>query len=142
MGEPTNVLDTVANAGENKVTVYNDNLVEIFAHAKTEILELNEKMENRELLRLRNVLFEQVLGNFPQYNGCELFARRKKAYLAEDIYILGHCLVNKLEDRRLKNIVKGNQANESTNVIQDEVSPNSDLDILQSVPLLNLPWIF
>ena len=88
MGEPTNVLDTVANAGENKVTVYNDNLVEIFAHAKTEILELNEKMENRELLRLRNVLFEQVLGNFPQYNGCELFARRKKAYLAEDIYIL------------------------------------------------------
>ena len=73
-----------------------------------------------------------MLGNFPQYNGCELFARRKKAYLAEDIYILGHCLVNKLEDRRLKNIVKGNQANESTNVIQDEVSPNSDLDILQT----------
>ena len=70
MGEPTNVLDTVANAGENKVTVYNDNLVEIFAHAKTEILELNEKMENRELLRLRNsVLISSDRGSAVQNTG-------------------------------------------------------------------------
>ena len=107
------VFDTILEAGENKVTLFCDNLSTVFSHAKNEILDFIEKWDNGLLLSLRSVLFSKTLVFLPQYNGSELFARRNKTLLLEDIYVIGYSVVNKREHKCLRKILKKDGANES-----------------------------
>ena len=107
------VFDTILEAGENKVTLFCDNLSTVFSHAKNEILDFIEKWDNGPLLSLRSVLFSKTLVFLPQYNGSELFARRNKTLLLEDIYVIGYSVVNKREHKCLRKILKKDGANES-----------------------------
>ena len=66
MSEPETVFDYITNAGENKEAIYVEKLGEIFAHAKNEIVEFNEKLGNELLLSLRNALFVKLLELLPK----------------------------------------------------------------------------
>ena len=64
------------------------------------------------MLTLRSVLYDKMSDFLPQYKGLELVARRSKALLVEDVYIAGFLVVNKLEEKRLKKILKGDISTE------------------------------
>ena len=131
MSEPETVFDYITNAGENKEAIYVEKLGEIFAHAKNEIVEFNEKLGNELLLSLRNALFVKLLELLPKYIGFDLYCRRKTNLIAEDVYILGYCVVSGLEDRRLKNILKCDP-NKSVLSQEDGVTNAEDLDIIHT----------
>ena len=57
------LFDTLLEAGENKVTLFCDNLRTVFCLAKNEILDFIEKWDNGPLLSPRSVLFNKTLVN-------------------------------------------------------------------------------
>ena len=146
MGDLDTVFHTITNAGENKVTAFCESLVDIYAHAKTEIVEFTEKLDNAILVRLRDILFTKLQEILPHLKGYELYARRSKALLVEDVYIIGFSLVSKIEDKRIKkNVIKGTIANESLSQedITTDLLENKDLftvcaDLKSSVDIFRI----
>ena len=74
------------------------------------------------MLTLRSVLYDKMSDFLPQYKGLELVARRSKALLVEDVYIAGLSVVNKLEEKRLKKILKGDISTEPTTSKEDKIN--------------------
>ena len=93
------------------------NLVAIYEHDKTEIIEFLSAEPRACLVDLRNALLEECCILLPEYNNKYLFARRKSHTLAEDIYILGYSVVSKLQHKDLYRIFK--DANPDENSINE-----------------------
>ena len=101
------------------------NLVAIYEHDKTEIIEFLSAEPRACLVDLRNALLEECCILLPEYNNKYLFARRKSHTLAEDIYILGYSVVSKLQHKDLYRIFKDANKDNMTGseeVDTDEVS--------------------
>ena len=64
---------------------------------------------------------------FPTLNAQQLSGRRSKKLLAEDMFVIGYSLCNKLEDQRLRKILKqcGAKQDDSANV---SIGPNDEGD--------------
>ena len=122
----TGVLDTVINSGESFVDIFNENIIAIFAHDKTEILEALEKIDNEKLLTLRGCIFSKLQDIITVLTNRELFSRRKKKYIAEDIYLIGFSLVNNMEHAALRKILKQNNE-ESVSLLEESSSDSSDI---------------
>ena len=120
-------MDDIIKGDENFVDVLKSKPDAIFAHPKSELTNLLVTLENEELQSIRSYMFEKLKTDIPSSTYCEgyeLINRRKKRSLAEDIYLLGYTLANKLEDVRLKNIFK----NISSNDIQILRETPKDID--------------
>lgn len=65
-----------------------------------------------------------------------MYNRRKNHTLAEDIYLLGYCVVNKLEDRRLDKVLK--PCNDYHNTESDEPTSHivESADIVETCAML------
>ena len=122
----TGVLDTVINSGESFVDIFSENIIAIFAHDKTEILEALEKIDNEKLLTLRGCIFSKLQDIITVLTNRELFSRRKKKYIAEDIYLIGFSLVNNIEYAALRKILKPNNE-ESVSLLEESSSDSSDI---------------
>ena len=108
MVEEKSIFDTIDKAGTgNKVTAFCESLVQVFSLTKGDITEQLDKWDNETLLNLRCTLYKRLTDFIPLYKDQELIARRSKQLLIEDVYIIGFSVVNKKEDKRFKNILKG-----------------------------------
>ena len=132
----SSVLDTVANASENLVDVFCLNITAIFAHAKDEITECLEKIENDKLLTLRGDIFSKLQDVIPSLTSREMFARRKGKLIAQDIYVIGYSLINNLEHIQLHRILKPEPGNESLVSQNDPPEVSQDEDVTQVYLLL------
>ena len=141
MGE--SVFQVITNAGENLAATFCEKLHEIYAHAKAEVIEFIEELDNPTLLDIRRTLFAKVTEILPQYKDSELFSRRSKILLIEDVYIIGYTVINKLEGKKLKKIIKGDptkdaslQEDGATDLIdtKDVVNTCAELKIALEVP--------
>ena len=129
MSQPESVFDLLSNLKENKVSTLMDKLSEVYAHAKSEIVEFLEKCDCDNLSEFQSSLYSKLLEFLPQFKSYKLYARRSKSLMVEDIYIIGYCLLNKLEDKRLKNILMEGPPNESLPVSEEE-DEHRDKDLL------------
>ena len=120
MGETDSVFQIITNSGENKVVTFCDKSGEVYAYAKSEIIDFIDKLDNETLLNLRKTLFSKLSEIFAQYKRNDLYARRSKSLLVEDIYIIGYSVISKMEDKRLKKILKGDPALESQSDLIDD----------------------
>ena len=100
------IFDQIINSGEDIAATFKEKLSEIFTHTQREILDFCGTLDKDQLVAIRSILFDKVQLILPAYNSHELVIRRNKDKLCEDIYVIGNCVVSKLEDRRLKKIVK------------------------------------
>ena len=112
MGE--SVFQVITNAGENLAATFCEKLHDIYAHAKAEVIEFIEELDNPTLLDIRRTLFAKVIEILPQYKDSELFSRRSKILLIEDVYIIGYTVINKLEGKKLKKIIKGDPTKDAS----------------------------
>ena len=126
------ILDTVIESGEQFVDKFTDNIVEIFTYDKNEIIESLEKVDNDNLLRLRCNLFNKLQDVLTDLSSRDLFARRKKKLIVEDIYIVSYSLINKLEHIRLRKILKSDPASESVMIQEDVNDMDDDNNILHT----------
>ena len=78
---------------------------------------------------MRITFLDQIVDLFPKYKDYELYARRSKPLLAEDVYILGFSVLNRLEERNLPKILKYVPA--QTEDHQEE-GFDGDVDLLQT----------
>ena len=106
------IFDQIINSGEDIAVTFKEKLSEIFAHTQREILDFCGTLDKDQLVAIRSILFDKVQIILPAYNSHELVIRRNKGKLCEDIYVIGNCVVSKLEDRRLKRIVKSDTSSE------------------------------
>ena len=100
MGETDSVFQIITN----KDVTFCDKLGEVYAHAKSEVIDFVDKLDNETLLNLRKTLFSKLLEIFAQYKGNDLYARRSKSLLVEDIYIIGYSVISKMEDETEENL--------------------------------------
>ena len=63
---------------------------------------------------IRSTLFAKVIEILPKYEDSELFSRRSKILLIEDVYIIGYTVINKLEGKKLKKIIKGDPTKDAS----------------------------
>ena len=126
------VFEEILNTGDELVATFLERISEIYAHTQKVIIDFLETLNEEQLLLLRADLFEKCIQILLSYNQYELITRRKKKLICEDIYVLGYCVVNGLEDRRLKNIVKPKPANDSVISEADtSLQDNEELDLRQ-----------
>ena len=114
MGDQKADAKTVLESVTNEVAGFVDNIVLVFSHTKNDVIEQLDKWNMEVLINLRCVLFRKFVEIFPQYKEQELISRRSKQLLTEDVYIIGYSVINKKEDRRFKNILKGEMPSEVT----------------------------
>ena len=114
------IVECVVNSGdkENSVDTFMDNLVEIFAHTKGDITEFCKALEWDTLTAIRNKLFEKLDGIIAKQD-YELFKRRKKCKLVEDMYIMGFSVVSKAEHKMLCKVLR-DKTSEDASMIHDE----------------------
>ena len=109
----------------------------------TDIVKVCTNLSNEQLKILRSHLFDKIKTIPPESDfseGFDLYDRRKKKGLSEDIFIMGSCVVHEIEDARLKRILKPNSvsANLINNSISvDEQNPEPDSsEILQTCAVM------
>ena len=135
MAELASVFDII-QISENKVNIFCEKLTDVYAHAKSEIIDFLQKLKNEILIELRNTLFNKLLEFLPQYSVNKLYARRSKLLMSEDVYIIGYSVINTLEDKRLKKILKGEQQVEAINNSVFSVTQEDQSDGEEKVNLL------
>ena len=135
MAELASVFDIIQTS-ENKVNIFCEKLTDVYAHAKSEIIDFLQKLKNEILIELRNTLFNKLLEFLPQYSVNKLYARRSKLLMSEDVYIIGYSVINTLEDKRLKKILKGEQQVEAINDSVFSVTQEDPSDGEEKVNLL------
>ena len=97
---------------ETFTSLFTDNLTNLYEYDKKELMDflqglhLEESALKEKLLSLRLVLYENLCALFPMTREAVMFNRRKADLIIEDIFILGFCLVNKSQDKRLAKVLK------------------------------------
>ena len=134
MGVPVDIVDLITDQNEDTATSFCHFIKEIFACPKLDIITFCEKLEISDLIETRNQLYQKMCEQQPNYHGQQLRRRRKKKMLIEDIYILGNCTVNSLEDKKLRSILtddnKSSQQDSIVSVNSDsETCENNTLDL-------------
>ena len=94
-----NALKLLSSSTENKVSLFCDTFNEVFANTKVEVTETLENLDTNLLNELRFCMFNKLVELFPHYKEAVLIGRRNKALLAEDIYVMGYSVKNKLRDK-------------------------------------------
>ena len=106
MGIPDVIIEQILDVDSDAVVVFYTLLHDIFHCTRDDILSFCETLDDECLSKLREYLFVQLRKANPEINDKELCHRRKKSKVIDDIYILGYCLINGLEDRRLQKTLK------------------------------------
>ena len=79
------------------------------------------------LKEIREHLFTKLGDDNPSLTDQELCHRRKKKLILDDIYVIGYSLINGLEDRRVRNLLKSDHTKENDTLnksdIDGEVNP-------------------
>jgi hypothetical protein len=133
-GAGRNIFETLTSEPlERFVLTFEDNLAAVYEYDSQEIQEFllslkaeTEAQQKDILFDLRQVLHEKLHECFPDasYDVSSLYNRKKTEALVKDIYIIGHSVVNKLEDKRLKSVYKncpGNSTDTSAPVIDESL---------------------
>ena len=81
-----------------------------------------EQIEVERLLQLRHNLFEKLCEERISMSNRELIRRKKRNRVIEDIYIIGNSLVNGLEDKNMRKVLKKESINDDTLCTSDSVS--------------------
>ena len=134
----SNIFDTLSKEPlERFVLTYTDNLTAIYEYDSCEIhefltsLKVDTEAQKRDILfNLRKCLHEKLCEFFPDSYD-ELYNRKKASKLVNDIYIIGHSVVNKMEDKRLKTVYKklrGNDLELSLPVVTDDSILDDHID--------------
>ena len=89
------------------------------------------------LSSLRQTLFESLCSNFPSVSTKQMYSRRKTETLANDIYILGYCVVNNSEDSRLSKIFKNNNTEASTDTNPELNAQVTESDTFNTAELVD-----
>ena len=126
MGENSSVLELLTCLNDHFVDMFCEKYVEIFTHTKEEIVTSLIKKDKEQLNLLRTRMLVHLVEQFPQFAGRGIVTRRKKSLLADDIYIIGYCIVSKMIDRRLPNIFKSDQNDEPLLL---DTTENSETDL-------------
>ena len=125
-------MKNVEESGDGFVCMFVNNIQAIFSHPRTDIVKACKNFSNEQLKILCSHLFNKIKTILPESDfseGFDLYDRQKKKDLSEDIFIMGSCVVNEIEDVRLKRILKPNSV--SANLINisisiDEQTPEPD----------------
>ena len=130
--ESRSVFDILNEAGDDLVTEFCDKLSEIYAYTQEDIIDFCDTLTEDQLVLIRSQLFEKLIVILPTYNSQELYTRRKKKRLCEDVYIIGYCVVSGLEDRRIKKILKTDPSNEgASSQVDTSTADFDDCDLRQ-----------
>ena len=117
-----NSLNLLSHAGDHLCDTILENIVDIFANTKDDIIDVLKTIDEHQLITSRDCLFDVLVLLFPEFSCSALIARRKKKLLAEDIYVIGYCVVNNQKDKRLSNILKAEPENTSLTIEENEES--------------------
>jgi hypothetical protein len=100
------ILSVLQNSGSEFCKHFNENINKVFAHPKEEIIDVLLKADDYMLSLLRIKLFANIVQMIPELKKYDLKTRRKRENTSDDIFILGHSLVNKSENKNLRRILK------------------------------------
>ena len=105
--EPGGVFHVIAKAGSPNdiVDCFMEHLEEIHAHVKDDITSFCESLGMPVLSLLRKKLFDQLIQLF-SLEDFDLVERRKVSPLAEEVYLMGFSVINKMKHSRLTKLVK------------------------------------
>ena len=127
MGIPDEITEQILDENSDTVAVFYTFLRDIFACTKFDITSFCDLLDQVCLAELREYIFGKLCIAKPELNHNELCQRRKKALIIDDIYILGHCLINDLEDRRLKNVIKkDNPKTNESSIDESKIEEDSE----------------
>ena len=125
MGVPIDIVQQVTDSNGDILQAFSDYIADIYACTKTDIFKMFEQLDIQSLTQLREGLFEKLCDQRPSLFGHELIKRKKQNTLIDDIYVIGYSLVNGLEDRKIKKVLKADNENcndslnESNTLISD-----------------------
>ena len=125
MGIPSEVRDAILVDKEGLTQTFHNHLQDIFSCTKHGFTSFCEQFDQDNLSILRDSLFAKLCENNSNYADKEICQRRKKKPIINDIYILGYSLINQLEDKGMKGIIKTDKTgdcsilNNSEHVIED-----------------------
>ena len=94
-----------------------------------------EQIEVERLLQLRHNLFEKLCEERISMSNRELIRRKKRNRVIEDIYIIGNSLVNGLEDKNMRKVLKKESINDDTLCTSDSESHESMVQICAELKL-------
>jgi hypothetical protein len=105
--EPGLIFHVIQEAGNQNeiVDCFEKHLQEVYAHCRDEIIQFYENLGMPVLLTIRDKLFSDLCKIFSLEN-YELIERRKMTCLADEVFIMGFSLVNKLMHKRLLKLLK------------------------------------
>ena len=108
------ILRELEYSGDKFCKQFMDNLQEVFTNEKSHVIGVLNKVDNDILSLLRIKLFLSLVQSFPEFEKYDLVTRRKKNLMSDDIYVIGHSLVNDQGKSRLKKILRCDSINETT----------------------------
>ena len=92
------ILRELENSGKNFGKQFSQNMCKILANPKSDIIDTLNKSDDYSLSVLRIKLFSNIVEMSPEFEKYDLIIRRKKQKMSDDIYTMGHSLVNKCEN--------------------------------------------
>ena len=90
---PAVTLQALRKAGNKLCTQFLQNLEDVIASEKSDIINILQQTGIDILFLLRIKLYTKVIEGFPELENYDLITRKKKYLLCEDIYIFAESLV-------------------------------------------------
>ena len=135
MGIPNEIVDLILEEKEEISQIFIDHLQGIFSSTKYDIMRFCEQVEMDRLLELRHNLFQKLCEERISMSNRELTRRKKRNRVIEDIYIIGNSLVNGLEDKNMRKVLKKENINDDTLSTSDSESNESMVQICAELKL-------
>ena len=130
---------------ENFSRLFLEKIQDVYSYDAKEIqdflLQLNHDNLKDSLRELRSQLLDRAVEDLPCLKEGVLYNRRNMDKWAEDIYIIGNCVVNRLVDDRIYRILKMPASNSGTDVSQPgqiESDNNEGGSSLADIMLFNI----
>ena len=125
MGIPEALADLMFEDDGNMIIHFMNNLQDIFACTKYDIVSFCQHVDQESLAVLRADLFTKLTEVQPSLTDYELCNRKKKNKMCEDIYTLGYSIVNGLEDNKVKYFVRNIAKKTNTKSDDSRITLNS-----------------
>ena len=107
---------------EGLAQTFHNHLQDIFSCTKHDITSFCEQFDQENLSVLCDYLFAKLCENNSNYTDKEICQRRKTKRIIDDIYILKYSLINHLEDKGLKGIIKTDKTGDSSILNNSELA--------------------
>ena len=112
------VLDSVDD--KDLPTQFMSNAAPILEHAKDEVTDYLQTKSTDVLKKVRELVFSELVAKLPDLAGRELYARKNRDLLTNDIYVFIFSWINGLPDKRITKCLKPVVSRDETHISVSE----------------------